>query len=122
MPGVKGFHKRDLSGFERIIKMKYGFFDDKTREYAIDTPRTPYPWINYLGNEEFFSLVSHTAGGYSFYKDPLMRRITRYRYNNIPLDTGSRAFYIKEGEDVWCPSWKPVKTELHTYQCRHGLG
>ncbi len=101
--------------------MKYGFFDDHSREYVITNPKTPWPWINYLGNEDFFSLVSNTAGGYSFYKDAKFRRLTRYRYNNVPMDNGGRYFYIKEGETVWSPGWKPVKTPLDRYECRHGL-
>ncbi|RUA09349.1 MAG: glycosyl transferase [Flavobacteriia bacterium] len=101
--------------------MKYGHFDDKNREYVIDNPATPFPWINYLGNEDFFSLISNTAGGYSFYKDAKFRRLTRYRYNNVPMDDGGRYFYINDGESVWSPGWKPVKTELDTYECRHGM-
>ncbi|MBU0954005.1 MAG: glycosyl transferase [Spirochaetes bacterium] len=102
--------------------MKYGYFDDKAREYVISRPDTPWPWINYLGTSDFFSLISNTAGGYSFYKDALFRRITRYRYNNVPMDNGGRYFYIKDGDTVWSPGWKPVKTKLDAYECRHGLG
>ena len=102
--------------------MKYGHFDDRAREYVIDTPRTPYPWINYLGSEAFFGLISNTAGGYCFYRDARLRRLTRYRYNNVPVDNGGRYFYIKDGETVWNPGWKPVKTELDAYSCRHGMG
>jgi cellobiose phosphorylase len=102
--------------------MKFGHFDDKRREYVITTPQTPYPWINYLGTENFFSLISNTAGGYCFYKDARLRRILRYRYNNIPIDNGGRYFYIKEQDDFWCPGWKPVKRGLSEYQCRHGMG
>ena len=102
--------------------MKYGHFDDAAREYVIETPRTPYPWINYLGCEKFFGLISNTAGGYCFYRDARLRRITRYRYNNMPVDNGGRYFYIKDGDTVWNPGWKPVKTELDSYSCRHGMG
>ena len=102
--------------------MQYGFFDDARREYVINHPRTPWPWINYLGNEDFFSLISNTAGGYSFYKDAKFRRLTRYRYNNVPMDSGGRYFYIREGETIWNPGWKPCKTELEYYECRHGMG
>ncbi len=102
--------------------MKFGNFDDTNKEYVINTPRTPYPWINYLGNQDFFSLISNTAGGYSFYKDALLRRLTRYRYNNVPIDNGGKYLYIKEGNTVWNPGWKPSKTELDKYECRHGLG
>ncbi len=101
--------------------MKFGYFDDKNREYVIDNPRTPWPWINYLGNEDFFSLISNTAGGYTFYKDAKFRRITRYRYNNVPMDSGGKYFYIKDGDSVWSPGWKPCKTELDSYECRHGM-
>ncbi len=101
--------------------MKYGHFDDKNREYVITDPKTPYPWINYLGNEDFFSLTSNTGGGYTFYKDAKFRRLTRYRYNNVPVDDGGKYFYIKDGDTVWSPGWKPVKTELDSYECRHGM-
>ena len=102
--------------------MKFGRFDDANREYVIDTPQTPYPWINYLGNEKFFSLISNTAGGYAFYTDARLRRLTRYRYNDVPLDNNGRYFYIKDGRTVWSPSWKPAKTPLDSYACRHGFG
>ena len=102
--------------------MKFGYFDDAAREYVITTPRTPYPWINYLGSEAFFGLISNTAGGYCFYRDARLRRITRYRYNNVPVDDGGRYFYIRDGETVWNPGWKPVKAELDEYSCRHGMG
>lgn len=102
--------------------MKFGRFDDQRKEYVISTPKTPYPWINYLGNEEFFGLISNTAGGYTFYRDARLRRITRYRYNNIPLDTGGRYYYLYDNGDFWTPGWMPVKRELDFYECRHGLG
>jgi len=102
--------------------MQFGHFDDQNREYVIETPETPYPWINYLGSEDFFGLVSNTGGGYNFYKDARMRRITRFRYNNIPIDDGGRYYYIKDGDDVWNPGYKPCKTPLDSYECRHGMG
>ncbi|MBN1187486.1 MAG: glycosyl transferase [Bacteroidales bacterium] len=102
--------------------MKFGYFDDKRKEYVITTPATPYPWINYLGCEDFFTIISNTAGGYSFYKDARLRRITRYRYNNVPIDDGGKYFYINEKGNIWSPGWKPVKAKLDTYECRHGLG
>ncbi len=101
--------------------MQYGHFDDSRREYVITNARTPWPWINYLGNEDFFSLISNTAGGYSFYRDAKFRRITRYRYNNVPMDSGGKYFFINDGESVWNPGWKPCKTELDSYECRHGM-
>ena len=102
--------------------MRFGHFDDQNREYVITNPATPWPWINYLGNEDFFSLVSNTAGGYSFFKDAKFRRITRYRYNGVPMDAGGKYFYIKDGNTVWNPGWKPTKTKLDRYECRHGMG
>ena len=101
--------------------MNYGYFDDSNREYVITDPKTPFPWINYLGNEDFFGLVSNTGGGYCFYKDAKFRRLTRYRYNGVPMDNGGRYFYINDGEDIWSPGWKPCKTELDNYECRHGM-
>ena len=102
--------------------MQYGYFDDSNREYVISTPHTPLPWINYLGSEGFFSIISNTGGGYSFYRDAKLRRLTRYRYNGVPADTGSRFYYIKDGASVWSPGFLPAKAELDSYRCRHGLG
>ena len=99
----------------------FGHFDDEHREYVITDPATPFPWINYLGNEDFFGLISNTGGGYNFYKDAKFRRITRYRYNSVPMDNAGRYFYINDGESVWSPGWKPCKTPLDSYECRHGM-
>ena len=102
--------------------MVYGHFDDGAREYVITRPDTPWPWINYLGTEDFFSLVSNAGGGYSFYKDARLRRLTRYRYNDVPMDSNGRLFYIRDGETVWNPGWRPARTDLESYECRHGMG
>ena len=102
--------------------MKYGYFDDDRREYVITTPATPLPWINYLGNDGFYGLISNTAGGYDFYRDAKLRRITRFRYNNVPNDIGGRMYYIKDGGCTWSPSFLPAGTELDSYECRHGMG
>ena len=102
--------------------MQFGHFDDARREYVITSPRTPLPWINYLGSEDFFTLISNTAGGYAFYRDARLRRLTRYRYNASPLDSDGFHVYIRDGDLVWNPGWQPVQTELDSYSCRHGLG
>ncbi|MBK9926483.1 MAG: glycosyl transferase [Anaerolineales bacterium] len=104
--------------------MKFGHFDDNAREYVITQPDTPLPWINYLGSEAYFGLISNTAGGYSFYKDARLRRLTRYRYNNSPLDVGGRYLYLRDNKSgkYWSPSWMPTKTKLDEYECRHGQG
>ena len=101
---------------------EFGHFDDAAREYVITRPDTPWPWINYMGTRDFFSLISNTAGGYCFCRDAKFRRILRYRYNGVPMDAGGRYFYIKDGDTVWNPGWKPCKTTLDRYECRHGMG
>ena len=107
---------------ERSMYMKYGYYDDAAREYVITTPRTPLPWINYLGCRDFFSLVSNTCGGYSFYKDAKLLRLTRYRYNSVPYDSNGKYYFIKEGNEIWNPGWQPTQTEPDSYECRHGIG
>ena len=103
--------------------MRFGHFDDENKEYVITSAQTPYPWINYLGSEQFFSLISQQGGGYCFYRDARLRRITRYRYHNAPTDAGGRYFYIREQDgDYWTPTFGPVKRELDSFECRHGLG
>ncbi len=104
--------------------MRYGYFDDAHREYVITRPDTPLPWINYLGSQAYFGLISNTAGGYSFYRDARLRRITRYRYNNVPFDFGGRYVYVRDNEssEFWSPSWLPTRSDLDDYSCRHGMG
>ena len=102
--------------------MKFGYFDDARKEYVITSPKTPLPWINYLGCESFFRLISNTGGGYAFYKDAKLLRLTRYRYNNVPSDDGGHYYYIKDGDTVWNPGWQPTQTALDSYECHHGLG
>jgi cellobiose phosphorylase len=104
--------------------MQYGHFDDANREYVIERPDTPSPWINYLGCEAYFGIISNTAGGYSFYRDARLRRLTRYRYNNVPTDIGGRYIYIRDDEsgEFWSPTWQPTRTKLEEYSCRHGMG
>jgi cellobiose phosphorylase len=104
--------------------MKFGYFDDINREYVITRPDTPLPWINYLGCQAYFGLISNTAGGYSFYRDARLRRLTRYRYNSVPLDCGGRYVYLRDNEskEFWSPSWQPTRNELEGYTCRHGMG
>ena len=102
--------------------MNFGHFDDAAKEYVITTPETPLPWINYLGCENFFSLKSNTGGGYCFYKDAKLLRLTRYRYNNSPLDNNGHYIYIKDKDTIWNPGWQPTQTPVDNYTCRHGLG
>ena len=106
------------------MRMRYGHFDDKKREYIITRPDTPLPWINYLGCEDYFGIISNTAGGYSFYRDARLRRLTRYRYNNAPFDFGGRYIYLRDNADgeFWSPSWQPTQNKIEDYSCRHGLG
>ncbi len=105
--------------------MKFGYFDDTQREYVITQPNTPLPWINYLGSQNYFALISNTAGGYSFFQDARLRRLTRYRYNNVPLDAGGRYLYLRDNHtgNFWSPSWMPTtECQLDNYECRHGMG
>ena len=106
--------------------MQFGYFDDQRREYVITKPDTPFPWINYLGSEDFFGIISNTGGGYTFYKDARLRRLTRYRYNNAPLDANGRFIYLRDDAtspaSAWCPTWQPSRSPLDEYECRHGMG
>ena len=110
--------------------MRFGYFDDAHREYVINQPDTPLPWINYLGCHDFFSLISNTAGGYCFYKDARLRRLVRYRYNNAPLDRGGRFIYVRDDNPdsindnlrYWSPTAQPIRRSLDAYECRHGMG
>ena len=103
--------------------MEYGHFDDDRREYVVTRPDTPLPWMNYLGTEDHFGLISNTAGGCSFYRDARLRRLTRYRQNNAPFDLGGRYLYLRDDldGDYWSPSWQPTRSKLDEYECRHGL-
>src|SRR5688572_18797574 len=100
----------------------YGYFDAQQREYAITEPLTPLPWINYLGSKALYSILSNTGGGYSFYRDAKLRRLTRYRYDSLPLDGVGKYLYIADGDCTWNPGFRPTRTPLDRYECRHGLG
>lgn len=104
--------------------MRYGYFDDECREYVMTRPDTPLPWINYLGSEEYFGLISNTGGGYTFFRDARLRRLTRYRYNNVPSDSGGRYIYLRDDSngEYWSATWQPTRTPLDEYTCRHGMG
>ena len=107
------------------IKNAYGYFDEITGEYVITRPDTPTPWMNYLGEGDYGGIISNTAGGYSFDRDPRNRRVTRYRYNSIPVDQPGRYIYLRDQEngEFWSPTWQPVpQRKLTSYECRHGAG
>src|SRR5664280_1228891 len=103
---------RQEHGFSNLVErriVRYGHFDDERREYVITRPDTPLPWINYLGCEAYFGIISNTAGGYSFYRDARLRRLSRYRYNDAPLDLGGRYVYLRDDEtgEFWSQRWPP---------------
>ncbi|MBN2533921.1 MAG: hypothetical protein JXB88_13610 [Spirochaetales bacterium] len=105
--------------------MRYGSFSRDSREYIITNPKTPTPWMNYISNRTgYCGIVSQTGGGFSFYNDPRDRRITKYRYNNIPHDRPGRYFYLKNEvtKEYWSPAWQPVMKDLDFFECRHGQG
>lgn len=104
--------------------MKYGYFDEGSREYVITRPDTPTPWINYLGNGGYSAIISNTAGGMSFHRDPGFRRVTRYRFNGVPMDRPGKYIYLRDLDsgEYWSPSWQPVMRPLDSYECRHGMG
>jgi len=100
----------------------YGYFDETAREYVIIRPDTPTPWINYIGEGRYGGIVSNTGGGFSFDRDPRNRRVTRYRYNSIPVDQPGRYIYLRDQQtgEYWSPTAAPVKRDLDAYECRHG--
>jgi cellobiose phosphorylase len=100
----------------------YGYFDEEAREYVITRPDTPTPWINYIGAGRYGGIISNTAGGYSFDRDPRDRRVSRYRYNGVPADQPGRYIYLRDQEtgEFWSPTWQPVRKDLDSYECRHG--
>ncbi|MHB9026083.1 MAG: GH36-type glycosyl hydrolase domain-containing protein [Armatimonadota bacterium] len=102
--------------------MQYGYFDDAAREYVISNPETPGAWINYLMGGELYAFISQAAGGVAFYREPAEGRLTRYRFNGLPVDSPGFYLYIQDGETTWNPSFCPTRTPLDTYRCRHGLG
>ncbi|EOS35703.1 N,N'-diacetylchitobiose phosphorylase [Schaedlerella arabinosiphila] len=104
--------------------MKYGNFDDTNREYVIDRPDTPAPWVNYLGSPEYGAIISNNAGGYSFARSGANGRILRYIFNSF--DQPGRYIYIRDDDsrDYWSASWQPVGKDLNNYKskCCHGMG
>lgn len=107
---------------EAATSNPYGHFDTGAREYVITDPLTPLPWINYLGSKDLHAIVSNTGGGYSFFRDAKLRRLTRYRYDSVPLDSVGKYLYLVDGDAAWNPGFRPTRTQLDRYECRHGLG
>ncbi len=105
--------------------MKYGYFDNVNKEYVIDRPDVPVSWTNYLGVKDLCTVISHNAGGYSFYKSTEHQRVTRFRPNGVPLDRPGHYVYIRDDDtgEFWSISWQPVGKDFTTakYTCRHGL-
>jgi N,N'-diacetylchitobiose phosphorylase len=105
--------------------MRYGRFDDENREYVIEHPDIPVSWINYIGVRDLCAVLSHNAGGYSFYRSAEHHRITRFRQNGVPLDRPGHYIYVRDDEsgDYWSISWQPVGRDLShaKYEIRHGL-
>lgn len=106
--------------------MRYGYFDDAHREYVVERPDTPWPWINYLGDDEYCGIISNNAGGYSYYQSAGENRLLRYRFNAVPCDRSGRYLYLRDASDgeYWSNSWSPTQKPLHEQQteCRHGQG
>jgi len=100
----------------------YGYFDEAAREFVITRPDTPTPWLNYIGEGRYGGIVSNTGGGFSFDRDPRNRRVTRYRYNSLPVDQPGRFVYLRDQDtgEYWSPTASPVSRELGSYECRHG--
>lgn len=109
---------------QKATSMRYGYFDDKAREYVIDRPDTPAPWVNYLGSPAYGAIISNNAGGYSFERSGANGRILRYVFNQF--DQPGRYIYLRDDEsgDFWSASWQPVAKDLNDYQvkCCHGMG
>lgn len=105
--------------------MRYGHFDNERREYVIERPDVPVSWTNYLGIKDLCTVISHNAGGYSFYQNAEHKRITRFRANGVPLDRPGHYVYLRDDDtgDYWSVSWQPVGKNLEQarYECRHGL-
>lgn len=104
--------------------MKFGYFDDKAKEYVITKPDTPQSWSNYLGSTEYGAIITNNAGGYGFYQSGARGRFLRLRFNSVPMDQPGRYFYLRDREngDYWSASWQPVGKPFGKYQstCRHG--
>ena len=105
--------------------MRYGSFDNENREYVIERPDIPVSWTNYIGVRDLCAVISHNAGGYSFYQSAEHHRVTRFRQNGVPLDRPGHYVYVRDDEsgDYWSISWQPVGRDLSraSYQVRHGL-
>jgi cellobiose phosphorylase len=112
------------NGALRLGVNPYGYYDAAAREYVITRPDTPTPWINYLGEGRYGGIISNTAGGFSFDRDPRDRRVSRYRYNSLPADQPGRYVYLrrKDTGEFWGATWQPTRTTLEHYECRHGAG
>jgi len=102
---------------------RYGTFSEDKKEFIITRPDTPAPWVNYISNGRYSGLISHTGGGFSFYGNPKDNRITRWRYNSLPIDRPGRYVLLRDKSTgaYWSPTWQPTAHQPDSFECRHGL-
>ena len=102
---------------------RYGHFSEDKKEFIITRPDTPAPWVNYISNGRYSGLISHTGGGFSFYGNPKDNRITRWRYNSLPIDRPGRYVLLRDKSTgaYWSPTWQPTAHHPDSFECRHGL-
>jgi len=115
---------REIARKKFVISNKYGYFDEKAREFVITNPGTPAPWVNYLTNGRYHGLISHTGGGFSFFISPKDSRITRWRYNSMPFDRPGRYIFLRDRQTgkYWSLTWQPTPpARFKKFECRHGM-
>lgn len=97
-------------------------FDNEQKEIHFDKYNTPTPWMNYLSNGVFHTMISHCGGGVAFYKSPQIWRINHYRFFHLPTDRSGFYTYIRDGGEVWTPTNEPCATKPETWTSTHGMG
>ena len=97
-------------------------FHNEVREIILDRYDTPTPWMNYLSNGTFHTMISQAGGGVAFYKSPQIWRINHYRFFHLPTDRSGFYTYIKDESDIWCPTSEPCKNKPDRWQAAHGMG
>lgn len=97
-------------------------FENEKREISFDDYRMPTPWMNYLSNGTFHTMISQAGGGVAFYKSPQIWRINHYRFFHLPMDRSGFYTYIRDGEELWCPTCEPCLVKPEKWRCFHGMG
>ena len=104
---------------------EYGGFSEDGKEYWIcvnKQKRLPTVWSHIMANETFGTIVTENMGGYSWYKNSRLNRLTSWN-NNPSFDIPSEVIYVKDMDtkQAWSLGLNPMP-DNQNYNVVYGFG